>query len=89
MTNNVKCQWCAIRFDSLTCPEVCPIDAEVRLAIASFAASHGRRWKSALRDLWSSGRDADPNLRRARNLIGPSGLDRITASVLESTKSIA
>ena len=49
--------------------------------LREFAAEHGRRWRSVLRELWMSGCDvAEPRghlLRQVRNTVGPSGLDKI------------
>ena len=45
-------------------------------ALRQFRDLHGRKWKAALRSLWESGLD-EGVLRQARNLIGPSGLDRL------------
>lgn len=73
-----RCLWCHSPFRS----PGCPVDDEVRIAVKAFAHKHGRTWKSALRKLWTSGKDEGP-LRQARNMIGPSGLDRISQSVLE------
>lgn len=50
-------------------------------AIVRFANDNGRTWKSKLRALWISGRD-EGGLRNARNMIGPSGLDKVTARTL-------
>lgn len=50
-------------------------------ALRAFAAAHGRCWKSHLRRLWSSGRDVG-ELRRLRNVLGPSGLARISVRPL-------
>jgi hypothetical protein len=54
------------------------IPAEVMDRLREFARTYGRRWRAELRGWWVRGSDADdPLLRRARNIIGPSGLDRI------------
>lgn len=54
------------------------IPAEVMDRLREFARTYGRRWRAELRGQWLRGLDADdPPLRRARNLIGPSGLDRL------------
>jgi hypothetical protein len=44
--------------------------------LRQFRAEHGVQWKAKLRRLWSSGQD-EGVLRRARNAIGPTGLDRV------------
>lgn len=47
-----------------------------------YAKNHGRNWKSALRRCWESGLDTGA-LRIARNVIGPSGLDKLSVALLE------
>jgi hypothetical protein len=48
-----------------------------------FAQQRGHNWKARLRRIWLLGQDADsPYLREARNLIGPSGLDKFTSEDL-------
>ncbi|GGB09149.1 hypothetical protein GCM10011491_41390 [Brucella endophytica] len=50
-----------------------PLTPEQSAAIADFAAEHGRKWKSELRELWM--RAAAPAiLHRLRNTHGPSWL---------------
>ncbi len=58
------------------------LTGEMRSALRTFARAHGRYWKRALSDLWTSGRD-EGVLRRVRNTIGPSGLIRLKAADLE------
>ncbi len=54
------------------------IPPEVLNRLRGFAEVNGRYWKAKLRRMWAEGRDAHfPLLRQARNLIGPSGLDKI------------
>ena len=47
-------------------------------AIGRFAATHGRRWKSLLGDMWATGKDEvqpdAPLLRQVRNQFGPEWL---------------
>lgn len=52
------------------------IPSGVIKALRTFRDLHGRKWKAALRALWDSGLD-EGVLRTARNLIGPSGLDKV------------
>lgn len=52
------------------------LDDEAWTALQAYAAEHGRYWKSKLRELWMTGQDSGP-LRRVRNIVGPSGLDRV------------
>lgn len=49
---------------------------QILVALRKFRDKHGRTWKAQLRSLWNTGRDEGP-LRMARNIIGPSGLDKI------------
>ena len=51
------------------------------LAIEQYAVDNGRQWRSRLRRLWEAGLDTG-DLRLARNIIGPSNLDRIVVSQL-------
>lgn len=56
----------------------CPVPRETTEALRAFKSANGVRWKSKLRDLWASGGDEDmPELRQARNLIGPTRIDKI------------
>lgn len=55
----------------------CDVPPEVTSALRSFKASNGARWKSKLRDLWESGQNNDELLQQARNIIGPTRLDKI------------
>lgn len=50
--------------------------AEALEAVRKFASENGRLWKSKLRRLWTSGRD-EAGLRLARNIFGPSGIDKL------------
>jgi hypothetical protein len=53
----------------------CPVPPEVTARLVAFKMAHGVRWKALLSELWSQGQDwNDSELRRARNLIGPSQL---------------
>lgn len=51
-------------------------ETEAMEAVLEFATRHGRCWRSKLRMLWTSGKDG-AGLRLARNIIGPSGLDKL------------
>jgi hypothetical protein len=56
----------------------CPVPPEVTARLLAFKRAHGIRWKAALCELWMQGRDwNDSELRRARNLLGPSGLYKL------------
>lgn len=78
------CQWCGRPMMVMTDPsfEDCSVHDELRERIARFASENGRTWKAKLRQLWTSGKD-EGLLRQARNIIGPSGIDRITSRVLD------
>ena len=56
--------------------------AEQLARLQSFAAEHGRNWKSELLGMWLNGRDANQHdghlLRQVRNQLGPSWLSRFT-----------
>ena len=48
--------------------------------LRTFTDKEGRTWKAKLRQLWLENGDVDnPALRRVRNIIGPSGLDKVAA----------
>jgi hypothetical protein len=48
-------------------------------AMEQFALENGRNWRSKLRQLWNSGKD-EGGLRLARNVYGPSKIDKFTVS---------
>lgn len=52
------------------------IPPEVIERLRAFKGEHGRTWKAKLRSLWNQGKD-EGLLRQARNIIGPSRLDKI------------
>jgi hypothetical protein len=56
--------------------------AEQLAAVAAFAGRHGRDWRYALADAWSTGRDTrEPDghlLRQVRNICGPAWLATVT-----------
>jgi hypothetical protein len=57
----------------------CPVSKEVTDTVKAFASENGPRWRSKLCDMWANGSDSDsPDLRQARNLIGPTNLYKIT-----------
>jgi hypothetical protein len=54
---------------------------EHHAALAEFAAKEGRFWKKSLRDNWARASypgypDTEHLLHQARNVIGPSGLEK-------------
>jgi len=78
-----RCLWCGSdrpwheRHD-------CPVSNDLKARIAGFARAAGRTWKTQLCRLWESGGDSnDAELRQARNIIGPYGLDRITPQMIQ------
>lgn len=73
-----ECRWCGRRRHA---PE-CAATDEVRDAIVEYAKNNGRNWKAALRLCWESGK-ATGALQMARNIIGPSGLDKLSVALLE------
>ncbi len=70
------CPGCAQYCPCDAAGRVCPVDDEMRAALSAFKAENGLRWKAALRELWLQGKD-DGALRRVRNVVGPSRLDKI------------
>lgn len=65
----------------MTAVELTP---EQHQALLNFARRTGRNWRAALRRLWELGVDwkqeEGPYLRQIRNLVGPSGLDKLKIS---------
>ena len=55
----------------------CPVPVEVTEALRQFKAEHGRTWKSCLRLLWESGQFYSTEIQQARNLIGPTRIEKI------------
>lgn len=74
-----KCLWC----NSWNTRGDCPVTAEMRFALHSWMIENGHLWKSKLLKAWMNGMDVGPELLRLRNLIGPSGILKITSSRLE------
>ena len=55
-----------------------PVPDDVMRWLESFAETYGKRWRAELRGQWNRGEDAnDPSSRTTRNILGPSGLNRI------------
>lgn len=76
------CLWCG---QTGKAGEACLVSGEVRARLAGYANQNGRCWKSKLRILWAAGlcgSKGDTELRIARNIIGPTGLDRITPAMI-------
>jgi hypothetical protein len=55
----------------------CPVPNSVLDALRKFKNAHGRTWKLALREAWTQGKDLGVDLQQARNMIGPTRLDKI------------
>ena len=55
----------------------CPVRKEVIEALKAFKRKNGRFWKRDLRELWMQGAEISQELQEARNVIGPSRIDRI------------
>ncbi len=77
-----KCLWCG-RDRPWFPTHDCGATNAVRAAVAGYASQYGRTWKAALRRAWEQGKDLGPELQQARNVIGPTGLARITAAVVD------
>jgi len=69
-----KCLWCGQHRHHC---RPCRMPTHLRLALRTYAAAHGRTWRSQLLEQWRRGEESDLQLRRIRNLLGPSGLQRI------------
>ena len=67
-----KCKRC--RRWHLDCINSRCIPDEQWAELKTYAANNGRTWKSRLRWAWTGG---SADLRWARNLLGPSGLDAV------------
>lgn len=70
------CRWCGR--GSIACPaqNECLSEQEQR-DLVQYVAREGKFWRSRLRAEWASGSAV---LRQVRNIIGPSGLDRMKPS---------
>lgn len=53
-----------------------PIPKDIYERLRQFAAENGRTWRAKLRRLWNTGKD-EGLLRQARNIVGPSKLDKL------------
>ncbi len=81
--------------DKLVSPENYPSTAtlndEQLKAIQSFAASHGRSWKSKLRDAWMTGQydgfEGSNYLQQIRNSFGPSWLIKFKLPITKPTSA--
>lgn len=72
-----KCAWCG---KWMTDTEDC-LNTAQKLALRTFARLNSSTWKSKLLALWANG-TADELLMQCRNIIGPSGLDRLNTSMV-------
>ena len=75
------CLWCG---NCRYCPTPCQVDGPMRIALAEYAAKHGRTWKAQLSAAWMVNEDLGADLRRVRNVVGPNGLYQITRVMLAS-----
>lgn len=55
----------------------CPMTEELQRAVLRFAKANGRHWRARLSREWMEDGDLGPQLRRVRNVVGPSGLYEI------------
>lgn len=78
-----KCRWCGKRYGD------CKVTDEMRLAIIIFAANNGRTWRNQLNDAWARGDDVGAALQQVRNVVGPTGLLKIPAPLIELTREFS
>src|SRR5438477_2144472 len=77
-----QCRWCGFskygRYD-------CPVTIEMRLALATFAADNGKRWKEKLKDAWARDYDLGPEMKSLRAVMEPRRrvLAKITTPMLQ------
>ena len=80
------CSRCGVSHADVREFHVCPIDDDMLAALRRYAADNGRCWKSNLRADWSADRDLGEPLRRVRNILGPSGIERIPRATIAFVK---
>lgn len=68
----MKCKRC-LRWHQLCLQQGCIPDPQWA-ELQHYARQHGRTWKAQLREAWLQGSE---ELRWARNLFGPRGLDNV------------
>lgn len=79
------CRWCGR--GSVACPSrgECLSEQE-REKFVAFIEANGRSWRAKLRALWAAGSE---ELRQVRNIIGPSGLSRVSPYAAKSFASVS
>lgn len=71
------CFWCGDRYADRII-HVCPLNAEMREALKSFAEFCGRTWRYQLRKMWARGnREKHPQLWRILDVCGEGRLNRM------------
>jgi len=78
-----ECRWCGKRRGG-----DCQVTQEMRYALKLFAKGNGRAWKSKLRQEWETGGyglgdHIQQPLMLLRNIIGPTGLDKLPSHLLD------
>ena len=71
-----QCLWCGRRHGD------CRVTTEMRAALREFAEANGRTWKRKLTDAWTRGDDLGAELQQVRNVLGPSGLQKLTTRLV-------
>lgn len=61
----------------------CPVNDNIRAALADFAKIEGRTWRRKLIDAWTAGTDLGPELQAARNILGPTRLMKIPTIIIQ------
>ena len=75
-----KCSWCnQVRSDT-----ECPVDITTREQIEDFIQENGPQWKSKLINMWMLG---EPVLQNVRNILGPSGIHKISKKLVIKERS--
>jgi len=55
----------------------CPVPATVIEALRAFRRANGKTWRSRLKAAWGRGDDLGPELRQAKEMVGPLRLYKI------------
>lgn len=77
-----KCLWCGRKRDE---GFECPVDTTMREQIEDFVQENGPQWKSKLTELWMQG---EPILQNVRNVLGPTGIHKISRKLLKGKKYV-
>ena len=76
-----KCLWCnRTYFDN----KQCSMTKEIREQVKKFSEQNGPRWKSILVQAWERN---EPMLQNVRNILGPSGLYKISNKLFKENKN--